>query len=73
MAQEHVDKIEKAIEVLLQERRDYVDAIAAGDTNLDYLTQLVSLQSAIDVLLKSKIDEEARLPSVYETRGIRSF
>ncbi|MBB3410673.1 hypothetical protein FHT87_004605 [Rhizobium sp. BK316] len=71
MSKEHVEAANQAIETLLKARRKHVEGMTKAVTYSD-LDRLVQMQNALEALERVLADEEKRLPSVYESQGIRS-
>jgi hypothetical protein len=57
MAAEHVHVAKKAKKVLIERRRELVEAIATSHTGPDLWQELVSLQSAIEALERIQSNE----------------
>jgi hypothetical protein len=72
MAQEHLDTIDKAIDILLTARRAKVAALAQGYIAGNEFSDVVGCQNAIDVLLRARKDEEMRLLSEPISGGAKS-
>ncbi|NKM30107.1 hypothetical protein [Rhizobium laguerreae] len=71
MSKANVDETTLAIETLLKVRRKQVSLLTEAVRYSD-LDRLVQIQAAFETLEKVLADEERRLPSIYETQGIKS-
>jgi hypothetical protein len=71
MAQEDIDAIDAAIQRMVEGRRGLVARVGTPQGGDAASENFVKLQAAIEALHRAREDEGKRLPSIYETQGIR--